>query len=102
MRLEYYPLEKLKQQLIDIISVYPDLLSCKLFFFGSRVTGYGTDRSDIDLGIEGKSPISAKTLIEIEERIENLPTLYKIELVDFCCVSDNFRKVALRKIELIN
>jgi hypothetical protein len=38
---------------------------------------------DIDIGIEGPDEISAKTKLEIEEELDNLPTLYKFDLVDF-------------------
>ncbi|MEK7189472.1 MAG: nucleotidyltransferase domain-containing protein [Patescibacteria group bacterium] len=52
-RLEYYPVEKLKKELKDIAAKYLDLKKYHLFFFGSRVTGKGSERSDIDVGIEG-------------------------------------------------
>jgi predicted nucleotidyltransferase len=69
--------------------------------FGSRVTGKSSDRSDIDIGIEGQAPVPPGVLAKIEEDINALPTLYKIEVVDFKQVSQGFRKVALRKIEYL-
>lgn len=102
MRLEHYPVEKLKREILAIIGKHLDLTKYRVFFFGSRVAGTGTDRSDIDVGIEGPKPISASAWMEIEETIENLPSLYKIEIVDFKHISPKFRKVALQTTEPLN
>mgnify|MGYP001588840581 FL=1 len=71
----------------------------KLFFFGSRVQGRGDDRSDIDVGIEGPERIPGHVMEKIREAIENLPVLYKIDIVDFKDVSEDFRREALRASE---
>lgn len=102
MRLEHYPLEKLKKELLDIIGRHLDLSRYRVFFFGSRVTGKGTDRSDIDVGIEGPEPVPFGMLLAIREDVERIPTLYKIDVVDFRGASDDFRDVALQHTELIN
>jgi len=99
MRLEHYPIEKLKNDILNIVGRYLDLGEYRVFFFGSRVLGTGTDRSDIDVGIEGLEPVPAEKMMLLEEEIENLPTLYKIEIVDFKKTSSIFREVALRHIE---
>lgn len=101
MRLEFYPVEKLKKEILEIIKRYLDLYSYQVFFFGSRVIGKGDERSDIDIGIEGDKEIPYGIMARIREDIENLPTLYKIELVDFKKVSADFREVALQHIEFI-
>lgn len=102
MRIEHYSTQKLNKEVSDIIGRYLDLSKYKIFFFGSRVSGKGNDRSDIDIGIEGPLPISSEVKSNIEDEIENLSTLYKIEIVDFKHVSSEFRSVALQNIELIN
>jgi predicted nucleotidyltransferase len=101
MKLEHYPPERLKKDIAEILRKHLDLSRFRVFFFGSRVTGGGTDRSDIDVGIEGPEPIPAAAMFAIEEAIENLPTLYKVEVVDFRHVPAKFREVALKDIELI-
>jgi len=101
MRIEHYPIQKLNKEVSDIIGRYLDLSKYKIFFFGSRVSGKGTDRSDIDIGIEGPLPISPEIKLRIEEEIENLPVLYKIEIVDFKRVPPKFREVALQNREFI-
>ncbi len=96
MRLEHYPVEKLKKEILAILAKHLDLSRYRVFFFGSRVAGKGTERSDIDVGIEGPEPIPAAAMLDIQEEIENLPTLYKVEIVDFHRVPPKFRDAALK------
>lgn len=101
MHLEFYSEEKLKKQILGIISKYVDLKDYRIFLFGSRVSGKSTERSDIDIGIEGPIQIPRETMTKIREEIENLPTLYKIDLVDFKRVAPDFKEVALGNTEII-
>ena len=101
MKLQFYSIEKLKKEIIEIIGKYLDLNSCRIFFFGSRVSGKGDERSDIDIGIDGTKEVPYEIMANIKEDIENLSLLYKIEIVDFKKTSDDFQKVALQFIEPI-
>lgn len=101
MRLEHYPAEKLKKEILEIIGKRLDLKEYKVFFFGSRVADGGDERSDIDVGIEGPEPVPLEPLFDIKEDVENLPTLYKIEIVDFKKVSPEFYEVASRRVEAV-
>jgi predicted nucleotidyltransferase len=101
MRLEYYSVDKLKKEILEILGKYLDLSKYKVFFFGSRVRGNSDERADIDIGIEGPE-IPAYAKLEIEEELENLPIPYKIDFVDFNNVSDKFKKVAKEHIEYLN
>ena len=102
MRLEHYPEQKLKMQILDIIKKYLDIGQYRVFIFGSRVSGTGTERSDIDIGIMGPKPIPGEVRVEILEDMENLPTLYRFDLVDFTGVPPEFRREALRNAEYVN
>jgi len=102
MRLEYYPLEKLKKEILEIVGKNLNLQEYKVFFFGSRVLDRGDDRSDIDIGIEGEEAVPAEKLRAIKEAVYNLPTLYKIDIVDFKDVDEKFYQVAKEKIEFLN
>lgn len=102
MKLEHYPIKKLKKEILKIIGRYLDLKKYKVFFFGSRINGFAGARSDIDLGIEGPKEMPAEIKLEIEEKIDELPTLYKFDVVDFKSVSKEFKKQALKYIEYVN
>ncbi|MEK7510592.1 MAG: nucleotidyltransferase domain-containing protein [Patescibacteria group bacterium] len=101
MRLEHYDTEKLKKEILSILGKHLNLSEYRAFFFGSRVNGREDERSDIDVGIEGSRPVPSIAMLEIQEEMENLPTLYKIDLVDFSDVSEKFKKVAKQHIEVI-
>ena len=101
MKLENYSEKKLKKEILDIISRYLDLKKYKIFFFGSRVNGSSFERADIDLGIEGPKKIEAKIILEIKEKIDKLPLLYKFDVVDFKKVSEDFKKEAKKNLEYV-
>jgi predicted nucleotidyltransferase len=49
----------------------------KVVLFGSRAKGTALERSDIDVAVAGVSDFDS-----LEETIEEIPTLYKIDLVN--------------------
>lgn len=102
MKLEYISQQELRRLIKNVFDKHLQTGDYRLFFFGSRVKGDNSPRSDIDLGIEGPQKLSSRVKLSIEEELQNLPILYKIDLVDFTNVSDDFKKKALRNIEEIN
>lgn len=68
----------------------------RVFMFGSRAKGIGHEKSDIDIGIISATPITGKHFLAIQEKIEQIPTLLKIDVVDFNSVDNEFKKIALK------
>ena len=68
----------------------------QLFLFGSRAAGLHDEKSDIDIGILSDKPITGKQMLMIQEKLEQIPTLLKIDFVDFNSVGDEFKKIALK------
>lgn len=103
MRLEHYSQKKLEKEILKIVGKHLDLKKYKVFFFGSRVTGRGDDRSDIDIGIEGQKEVPYGIIFDIKEDIDkSIPILYKIDVVDFTNADKNFVEVASQHKEYIN
>lgn len=73
----------------------------QVILFGSRAGGPARPASDFDIGIKGEKPLAAKTFSDIEDALESLPTLYKIELVDLSRVSPSFLETANSKAEVL-
>ena len=69
----------------------------RLFLFGSRAEKTNDVRSDVDIGILAGNPINAKQLFTIREKIDEIPTLLKIDFLDFAAVDDEFQNVALKE-----
>ena len=101
MRIEHYPIDVLKCEIAAIVGRRLDLTRYRLFFFGSRVSGTSTERSDIDVGIGGPAEIPVEVIGAIREDLEELPTLYSIDVVDFAAASSDFTSVALQHTESI-
>lgn len=102
MRLEHESAEHVKRRIREIVGRHLDMNQYQIFFFGSRVQGRGDERSDIDIGIDGPAPVPAAARFAIEDEIDALPILYKMEIVEFKDVSPDFRQEAMKAIEPIN
>jgi len=88
--------------IIHILDQHKDeLKNNKVYLFGSRSRQTQKPRSDFDIAIQGKEPINLKLFYQIENRLENLPTLYKIDLVDLNRTSKSFREHALKQSKCI-
>ncbi|OGC06758.1 hypothetical protein A2230_01865 [candidate division WOR-1 bacterium RIFOXYA2_FULL_36_21] len=93
--------EKITQALIESVKKHLNLQHYKVFYFGSQVNGDATSRSDFDVGIDAGKKISSETKLDIQQDMDNLPVMQKIEIVDFSQVDSEFKKVALKNIEVI-
>jgi DNA polymerase sigma len=74
-------------------------ISYDAFIFGSQANKTSLRRSDIDVGIMADDKITSYQLSTINAAIEELPMLYKIDLVDFNQVDAQFKLIALKNIE---
>ncbi len=79
----------------------PQLQGYKVLLFGSRAAGKAGPRSDFDLGVLGTIPMPLTVFYQIEDKLEALPTLYKIDWVDLNRVADEFRQRALQHAEVL-
>jgi predicted nucleotidyltransferase len=61
-----------------------------IYFFGSRTKGRHSDRSDYDFGIDTGNKIPLELMCRMKEELERLPTLHRIDLVDFQRASTTF------------
>ncbi|MCJ7586586.1 MAG: nucleotidyltransferase domain-containing protein [Candidatus Aminicenantes bacterium] len=102
MRLEHYSTAKLRSQVLEIVGRYLDLNEYKVFFFGSRVRGTNSPLSDIDIGIDGPAPIPGEVRVKIADELDELPTLYSFDVVDFKTVAEDFKRKTLQEVEHVN
>jgi len=92
--------EGIKKSILRAIGDHLSLADYAVFLFGSRSTQRSRKVSDFDVGLLGKQPIDFGTLAKIESEIEDLPV--EVDFVDFSEVSESFKEIALKKIELCN
>lgn len=68
-----------------------------IFLFGSRTKKNHSKSSDIDIGVISEK-LDKKAIINIKENIEESFVPFKVDIVDFSKVDENFKKEALRSI----
>lgn len=74
-------------------------LDARFFLFGSRVRGDSRARSDFDLAIDAGRPLPATVMADLRDGLEELPTLFRIDLVDAATVSERFAAEAFSTVE---
>lgn len=85
----------------EIIFSIIDPNEYKVFLFGSRATKNFNRHSDVDIGLLGKNPVG-KAYYKIINKIEESDIPYKVDIVDFALVDEQFKKIALQEIEIWN
>lgn len=73
-------------------------IECYLFIFGSQISKKNHERSDFDIGILAKEPLDFGLRARLRGYMEGIPAL--IDVVDFYHVDDDFKRIALRHIEI--
>ena len=69
--------------------------------FGSRADGTATERSDFDVGIIGPRRLPLGTFYMIDDLLDAIDTLYRIDLVDLHEATGGFRQEALNRTEVL-
>ncbi len=64
----------------------------RVIWFGSWVQGTAQPHSDIDLAIDSPEPFTITAVAALRTWVDELPTLYSIDLVDLHEVSADFRR----------
>ncbi len=74
-------INKIMEQIILLCKKYD---AKEVLLFGSRAKGTNLERSDIDIAVSG-----VKGFDLLQEAVENLPTLYKIDMVNLDDCTNN-------------
>ena len=94
--------EEVKRMIVQILRAASLRLGGrKVVLFGSRAGGKVSPRSDFDIGVIGGDPLPLADFYAIEDMLDELPTLYRIDWVDFARTSKQFREHALKNVEIL-
>jgi predicted nucleotidyltransferase len=69
--------------------------------FGSRVSGTAKGHSDLDLAIVGDEPLDFRTKTLLEEAFEESDLPFRVDVVDWAAVSEEFRRIIARQYETV-
>lgn len=85
----------------QIVEKHVDTSVHQPIVFGSRAKGVARKYSDIDLGFLNSEPLSQTSLDRLTDDVEESDLPFKVDIVDFSKVEDNFRRIALKSYERI-
>jgi predicted nucleotidyltransferase len=84
-----------------LLRAKPLLGGRQVVLFGARAGHRAKPRSDFDLGVLGP-PLPPRDFSAIEDMLENLPTLYRIDWVDLSRAEPRFVERTLREHRVIH
>jgi uncharacterized protein len=85
-------IEQLKQIILEELAGE----DIRVFLFGSRARGTHRSGSDVDIGLIPAKTMDSVGIAVLRARIEESNIPYKVDIVNFHDVSDDFRNSALR------
>lgn len=84
---------RLRQELQKLAYKYRDK-GVHLFIFGSFARAENRSTSDLDIGVEWDGEHLERLFNQLYQEIRELPTIRKIDLVDFKKAGENFKEMA--------
>lgn len=94
-------LDEILKRIVVIIKSYlsPDY---KILFFGSWAKGNALDTSDIDIGILGDSAVKRNMMTQILGKVDEIPTLRSVDIVDLSLKEKNYRENILKYAKILD
>ncbi|MFH0798942.1 MAG: nucleotidyltransferase domain-containing protein [Pseudomonadota bacterium] len=74
---------------------------CEVRAFGSRVGGEAKPYSDLDLAVVGQEKIDRSRLARLKEAFEESNIPFRVDIVDWCSISESFRGIISARCETI-
>jgi predicted nucleotidyltransferase len=79
--------ETIKHSVKEIKKIDPNI---RTYLFGSRARGMPQKYSDIDIALESKKKITSFSIFQIKQKIENIKSMFEVQIVDLANTSDKF------------
>ena len=74
---------------------------CEVRAFGSRVAGPGKKHSDLDVAVAAQNKIKRRTKMLLKEAFEESNLPFRVDVIDYNAVSDEFREIIDAKYEVL-
>lgn len=74
---------------------------CEVRAFGSRVVGTAKDHSDLDVVVVARKKIKRRTKMLLREAFEESDLPFRVDIIDYNAVSDEFRTIIDAKYEIL-
>ncbi len=93
--------EEIVEMIKQTVARHLQGIQYKIFIFGSQSNITELKRADIDVGIEAERPLDNLEESLIWNDLQDLPTLYDFDLIDFKTADAQFKKIALKNFEIL-
>jgi hypothetical protein len=93
--------EEIKNMVRAVVADHLKNLRYTLFIFGSQSNKTELIKADIDVGIEAERQLTEAEESTIWNALQDLPSLYDFDFIDFNKVREDFKKIALKNTELL-
>ena len=80
---------------ISVLAAFINI-DADIFLFGSQVKGRAHAKSDYDVGYYAEEKIPIDIIVDLKEKLEDMPISANVDLVDFTTISGDFRLIALK------
>jgi predicted nucleotidyltransferase len=96
--------------MIDVLPHYLEIVAkilqkhvpeCEVRAFGSRITQTAKPYSDLDLALVGKKKLVNKTLYALKDDFEESDLPFRVDVLDWYSISEEFREVIEKKFLII-
>lgn len=84
---------------LGILSAY--VPQYEVWAFGSRVAGKPKEYSDLDLAVRTDNKLPNGTMANLRDAFSESDLPFKVDVVDWSRIGDNFKKIILEKYEVI-
>jgi predicted nucleotidyltransferase len=74
---------------------------CEVRAFGSRINGTAKDHSDLDLAVVASDKMERRTKMLVKEAFEESDLPFRVDIVDYNAISDEFRAIIDTKYEIL-
>ena len=88
-------LETIKRILAEYVG------DCEVRAFGSRIVGTSKDHSDLDVVVVAPKKIKRRTKMLLKEAFEESDLPFRVDIIDYNAVSDEFRTIIDAKYEIL-
>ena len=80
---------------ISVLAAFINI-DADIFLFDSQIKDKTNAKSDYDVGYYAEEKIPIDIIVDLKEKLEDMPISEKVEKVDFKTISGDFRLIALK------
>ena len=85
-----------EQHAFILFTLHHHMPQARFLAFGSRVSGTAKPYSDLDIAVMDEKPIHLLTLSALTEALSESDLPFKVDIVDWHRISEEFQQVILR------